>query len=34
VLVPLGDVAPDLVPEGFTVPPGDEVERLGPIDAL
>jgi 2-amino-4-hydroxy-6-hydroxymethyldihydropteridine diphosphokinase len=34
VLVPLGDVAPDLVPEGFTVPPGDEVERLGPIDTL
>jgi len=34
VLVPLADVAPDLVPAGFTPPAGDEIVRLGPIDSL
>lgn len=31
VLLPLGDVAPDLVPAGFVAPGDDEVRRLGPL---
>jgi 2-amino-4-hydroxy-6-hydroxymethyldihydropteridine diphosphokinase len=34
VLVPLGDVAPDLVPAGFVVPDDEEVVRVGPLDAV
>jgi 2-amino-4-hydroxy-6-hydroxymethyldihydropteridine diphosphokinase len=34
VLVPLADVAPDLVPAGFVPPGPDEIRRLGPLEAL
>jgi 2-amino-4-hydroxy-6-hydroxymethyldihydropteridine diphosphokinase len=33
VMVPLADVAPDVVPAGWVRPP-ERVERLGPLDAL
>jgi 2-amino-4-hydroxy-6-hydroxymethyldihydropteridine diphosphokinase len=33
VMVPLADVAPDVVPVGWDRPP-ERVERLGPLDAL
>ena len=33
VMVPLADVAPDVVPAGWVRPP-ERVERLGPLDSL